>query len=43
VEQLGDSALIAVGPESQTASVLLFRTEAGWRIRDVLVRAGSGN
>jgi hypothetical protein len=35
VERLGDSALVALGaPETAPASVLLMRTEAGWRFRD---------
>ncbi|MEO8263262.1 MAG: protein kinase [Pseudolysinimonas sp.] len=36
VERLGDSALIALGPDSDPASVLLLKGEAGWRIRDYL-------
>jgi hypothetical protein len=34
VERLGDSALVEVGPETAPASLLLMRSEAGWRIRD---------
>ena len=34
VERLGDSALIELGPETAPASLLLMRSEAGWRIRD---------
>ncbi|QNO36453.1 hypothetical protein H4J02_07875 [Protaetiibacter sp. SSC-01] len=34
VERLGDSALVRVGPETAPASLLLVRSEAGWRIRD---------
>jgi hypothetical protein len=38
VERLGDSALVSLGdvPESQPASVLLMKGEAGWRIRQYL-------
>jgi len=35
-ERLGDSVLIALGPDSDPASVLLMKDEAGWRIRDYL-------
>ncbi|TXK17473.1 hypothetical protein [Homoserinibacter sp. GY 40078] len=34
VERLGDAALLAFGPETAPASLLLMRSEAGWRIRD---------
>ncbi len=34
VERLGDSVLIEIGPETAPASLLLMRSEAGWRIRD---------
>lgn len=34
VERLGDSALVDLGPDSDPASVLLLKGEAGWRIRD---------
>jgi hypothetical protein len=34
VERLGDSALVEVGPQTAPASLLLMRSEAGWRIRD---------
>lgn len=34
VERLGDSALIEIGPETAPASLLVMRSEAGWRIRD---------
>lgn len=34
VERLGDSALLEVGPETAPASLLIMRSEAGWRIRD---------
>ena len=37
VERLGDAALVAVGPQSQPASALIIRTEAGWRLRELLV------
>jgi hypothetical protein len=36
VETLGDSAILALGPKSNPASVLMIRTEAGWRIRGYL-------
>ena len=39
VERLGDTALLDVdakGADSEPASVLVIRTEAGWRIRDYL-------
>lgn len=35
-ERLGDSVLIVLAPDSDPASILLMRTEAGWRIRDYL-------
>lgn len=41
VERLGGSALVALAPDSDPASVLLMRTEAGWRVRDYLA-AGAG-
>lgn len=42
VERLGDSVLVDVGPETAPASLLLMRSEAGWRIRDwVAVVPGS--
>ncbi|PZQ91484.1 MAG: hypothetical protein DI534_00380 [Leifsonia xyli] len=34
VERLGDGALLAIGPETAPASLLVMRSEAGWRIRD---------
>lgn len=39
-ERLGDSALIVVGEpaDSEPASILMMRSEAGWRIRDYLER-----
>jgi serine/threonine protein kinase len=40
VERLGDSVLIALGPDSRPASVLLMKGEAGWRIRDYIARTG---
>jgi hypothetical protein len=40
IERLGDSVLIALAPDSQPASVLLMKGEAGWRIRDYI--AGTG-
>jgi hypothetical protein len=36
VERLGDSALVRLGGPTSTASVLMIRTEAGWRIRGYL-------
>ena len=37
-ERLGDTALLELvdAPEAQPASILLMKTEAGWRIRDYL-------
>ena len=40
IERLGNSALVEVGPETAPASLLLMRSEAGWRIRDWI--AGEG-
>ncbi len=40
VERIGDSALVALGPNSDPASVLLLKGEAGWRIRDYLSQGG---
>lgn len=39
-ERMGDAALISLGDvsDSEPASVLLMKTEAGWRIRDYLER-----
>ena len=34
VQRLGDSALVSLGPDSEPASLLLVKGEAGWRIRD---------
>ncbi len=34
VERLGDGAIVRIGPETAPASLLLMRSEAGWRIRD---------
>ena len=36
IETLGDSALVGLGANSNPASVLLVRNEAGWRIRSYL-------
>ena len=36
VERLGDTVLLDLGGESNPASVLMIKTEAGWRIRDFL-------
>jgi tRNA A-37 threonylcarbamoyl transferase component Bud32 len=36
VERLGDSAIVALGADSEPASVLLMKGEAGWRIREYL-------
>ena len=41
VERLGDSALVDLGPDSDPASVLLLKGEAGWRIRDYLAPVGA--
>jgi len=43
VERLGDSALLDLGdvPQTQPASALVMRGEAGWRIRDYLDDTGS--
>ncbi len=35
-QRLGDSALVALGSETEPASLLLVKGEAGWRIRDYL-------
>lgn len=35
-QRLGDSALVSLGPDSEPASLLLVKGEAGWRIRDYL-------
>ena len=35
-ERLGNTALIALGADSEPASILMMRSEAGWRIRDYL-------
>jgi tRNA A-37 threonylcarbamoyl transferase component Bud32 len=43
VERIGDSALIDLGPDSDPASVLLLKGEAGWRIRDYLGPGGLGD
>jgi hypothetical protein len=40
IERLGDSVLIALAPDSQPASVLLMKGEAGWRIRDYIAMTG---
>jgi serine/threonine protein kinase len=37
-ERLGDSALLTVGEQSSPASVLMIRTEAGWRVREIRAR-----
>jgi eukaryotic-like serine/threonine-protein kinase len=42
VERLGDSALIDLGTGSDPASVLLLKSEAGWRIRDYLAAPSGG-
>lgn len=36
VERLGDSAIVSLGPDSEPASILLMRGEAGWRFRQYL-------
>ena len=38
VERMGDSVLVALAPDSDPASVLLMKGEAGWRIRDYVPR-----
>ena len=35
-ERLGDTALIGLGDSGSTASILVIKTRAGWRIRDYL-------
>ena len=35
-QRWGDSALVTLAPNSEPASVLLVKGEAGWRIRDYL-------
>lgn len=35
-ERMGDSALVELGPDSEPASLLVMRGEAGWRIRDYI-------
>ncbi|MCU1544642.1 MAG: hypothetical protein JWM50_2507 [Microbacteriaceae bacterium] len=44
VERLGDSAIVDLGAgrDSTTASTLVMRGEAGWRIRDYLAAAPDG-
>jgi hypothetical protein len=44
VERLGDSAIVDLGAgrDSITASTLVMRGEAGWRIRDYLAAAPDG-
>ena len=37
-ERLGDSAIVDLGPDSEPASILLMKGEAGWRIRDYVER-----
>ncbi|MGN6501835.1 MAG: hypothetical protein ACTHKX_02885 [Pseudolysinimonas sp.] len=39
VQRLGDSALIALAPDTEPASLLLLKGEAGWRIRDYVAGA----
>jgi hypothetical protein len=41
-ERLGDSVLITLAPDCDPASILLMRTEAGWRIRDYLAAEPGG-
>jgi len=39
LQRLGDTVLLdATGPDDRPASVLMVRTEAGWRVRDVVAR-----
>jgi hypothetical protein len=43
VERMGAAVIVdLVGPETTTASLLLMRNEAGWRLRDVLVEPSEG-
>ena len=43
VERMGAAVIVdLVGPETTTASLLLMRSEAGWRLRDVLVEPSGG-
>ena len=43
VERMGAAVFVdLVGPETTTASLLLMRSEAGWRLRDVLVEPPRG-
>lgn len=43
VERMGAAVIVdLVGPETTTASLLLMRSEAGWRLRDVLVEPSRG-
>ena len=39
IERLGDSALVRLG-DAASASLLLVKSEAGWRIRDVIAAGG---
>ncbi|WBU38484.1 hypothetical protein [Homoserinibacter sp. YIM 151385] len=41
VDRVGDLALLATGPETPTASLLVMRSEAGWRIREIVPGAGA--
>ena len=41
VERLGDSALVTVDAQNKPASVLMIRTEAGWRIREIFAPRGA--
>lgn len=37
-ERLGGTALVALAPDSNPASVLMIRSEAGWRLRELIGR-----
>ncbi len=41
IERLGDSALVRLGDDPASASLLLVKGEGRWRIRDVIAAGGS--
>ena len=41
IERLGDSALVRLGSEASDASLLLVKSDEGWRIRDVIAEVAS--
>ena len=41
IERLGDSALVRLGDDPASASLLMVKGEGGWRIRDVIAAGGS--